>query len=124
MGKSEFGKGLGYCLGLFLAHDGRRQDFMKMEETYKKGKSDTWCHASTWFNGVGDHFFEFLPEHMPKHLVKRAEKLKDKCLTWRCGYGGDEPTWEDAAWALQEAKDLLRLIDKHNGVPVQKGDFE
>jgi len=34
------------------------------------------------------------------------------------------PFDKDVQWAVQEAKDLLRLIDKANGIDTIKGDFE
>jgi len=38
--------------------------------------------------------------------------------------GEPEATGSDYNWAIQEAKDLLRLIDEKNGVSVEKGDNE
>jgi len=45
--ESEFGKGLTYCIGLFLAHAERKIDFGTDERS-----------AETWFNGASDHLYE------------------------------------------------------------------
>ncbi len=36
----------------------------------------------------------------------------------------DNATKEDFYWAIQETKDLLRLIDKANGIATIKGSWE
>lgn len=117
---SEFGKGLCYNLGLFIAHS---DSLMSSIEHYKDIGREKMAYEM-WFNGAGDHLFEFQPEYAPKHLRKRCEKLKDKVLDFRISVMGNGATAEDVKWTTQEAKDLLRLIDKANGVPVEKGDYE
>ena len=111
--ESEFGKGLCYCLGLFLAHADR-------------GERDGSCIgcAEMWFNGAADHLFELQAESAPPEIRGRVSEFQDKCLAWRLCFDGPEATKEDKAWAIQEAKDLLLLIDQHNGVPVCKGSWE
>lgn len=129
---SEFGQGLCYCLGLFLAHtEGialRRQEYMNI-----RNSKDTKCAElftdddaiRLWFYGSSDHMFDLIPDSAPAHLVRRVLALKNKCLEWRLPMDGSEnPTVDNAFWAIQEAKDLLREIDMHHGVPVIKGSWE
>lgn len=126
---SEFGQGLCYNLGLFLCHaDKLRIELRQYREWRKKDNPENYTEdlaVSRWFNGAGDHFFDFLPEYAPKHLQERCKILRDKCLDWRLPMDDiKEPTLKDADWAIQEAKDLLRLIDEDRGVPTIKGEWE
>lgn len=106
---SEFGKGLTYCLGLFLAHAER---------------SIYLDDYGMWFNAAADHLYEIQSSGLPKRLGNRIDKLQNRCLSWRLDLGGQKATKKDYDWALQEAKDLLRLIDKNNGVKTEKGSWE
>lgn len=132
---SEFGMGLAYCLGLFLAHErafeeskrymGEMQKEVK-EEMKKAGlptyEHDSW--AEIWFNGASDHVYDLQVMHAPIMLRGRLETFKDKVLNWGHGFNEKGPTKDDVAWALQEAKDLLRLLDQAHGVPTKKGQWE
>lgn len=102
--KSEFGKGYSYCLGLFLAHTER------YEALIKNGLID----YGLWFNGAGDHIFEFQAKS------KREINFRDRVLTLRL----KDATKEDFEWAIKEAKELLIEYDKQNGVEVIRGDYE
>ena len=116
--QSEFGKGLCYCLGLFLAHADRiRKDI----ETYKEIKSTPERAIQMWFYGAADHLFEFQADQAPKGLKKRCRTFQDFVLERRMI---EELSKEDFDWAIQEGKDLLRLIDQKNGIETDKGQFE
>lgn len=118
---SEFGKGLTYCLGLFLAHTDRINSDL---EVYKKIGSN---HAyGMWFYGAADHLYDFQSDSAPNELLKnRCKKFYQKCLSLRLPMEEKEQaTKEDYYWAIQEAKDLLRLIDQANGIETEKGDWE
>ena len=110
---SEFGKGLTYCLGLFLAHAERKIEIIKEK-------------ADSWFNMASDHLYELqIPEELPIKLKKRLARLKGKSIHWGHGFDSqDQPTENDVIWAIDEAKDLLRLIDKFHGIETEKGDSE
>ncbi len=77
-----------------------------------------------WFSGASDHLYELQFEKAPKKLQSRLKKFQDKVLTWGHGFKNPPPTNEDAMWAMQEAKDLLRAIDTSYGVPTSKGEWE
>lgn len=126
---SEFGKGLCYCLGLFLAHADRIHSQLETYSNLRKANPDLFKEDSAvemWFNGAADHFFEFQPDSAPTSaLRRRCKELGKLCLKWRLPlYGDKKPTIDDAVWAIQEAKDLLRLIDEANGIPTEKGQWE
>jgi len=100
--ESKFGQGLTYCLGLFLCHTERNRRY-----------SDELINTDMWFNGSSDHLYELIiPEAYPQELRERLGTFRSKCLSW--GHGFEEPnaTKEDKAWAINEAKELLLLIDR------------
>lgn len=117
--KSEFGRGCVYCLGLFLAHKERG---WRMRDELKKLKIQ--C-VNSWFNGSSDHLYDLeIPENLPERIKKRLARFQDKCL--RLGHGFNiVGTEKDFCWAIQEAKYLLRMIDKYVcKVDVIKGSWE
>lgn len=130
---SEFGRGLCYPLGLFLAHEGKLHsmidDYKEIAKSAKeRGHEDYFNEqraVEMWFNGAADHFFEFMPEFAPRHLYRRCYELQKQCLHWRLPMNkAENPTKEDAEWALQEAKILLKEIDQAWVIPAVKGDYE
>ena len=58
---SEFGKGLCYCIGLFLAHAERE---VKTERD-----------AGLWFNAASDHLIELQVEDAPKSVRNRLKEF-------------------------------------------------
>lgn len=111
--KSEYGKGLCYCLGLFIAHE--LWDVEGLEQ-----------RPESWFYGAADHLFQLRYEDAPtKYLAQRCKAFRIKCLTWRLPmFPKERPKNKDKLWAIAEAKILLRLIDKANGVKTERGMFE
>ena len=106
---SEFGAGLTYCLGLFLAHAERDWKIPEVE-------------SSLWFDGAADHFFDMIiPKTLPVVLQERLEAFAGRCIKHRL-----ERTVppSEKEWAIQEAKNLLLEIDKAFGVAAIKGDWE
>jgi hypothetical protein len=120
--QSEFGKGLCYCLGLFLAHTER---FKGDVEAYQSIGVPDYA-AEMWFNAASDHLYELQVENAPNAEIRvRLITLKDKSLDWGHGFEPvNKATKADVSWAIQEAKDLLRLIDEAQGVPTEKGRWE
>lgn len=116
---SEFGKGLTYCLGLFLAHEAM---YAPRNDGEKK-----IMRASSWFNGASDHLYELqIPTTLPKSLQTRLGKFRGRMLD--LGHGFNVPnnkiTWDEVQLACDEAKTLLRLIDKHYGIATLKGAYQ
>ncbi len=117
--KSEFGKGLTYCLGLFLCHSERvinEDDRLKFTNVYE-----------IWFNSAADHLFDLeIPESLPKSLQDRLRDFQNKVLNWRLALDNNNifPTKENKFWAIKEAKTLLRLIDESFGVKSLEGEYE
>ena len=118
--ESEFGTGLVYCLGLFLAHAERDVGLPKeyQEEMDKRmksiGKEENYSYSTEmWFNASSDHLYELqIPENFPEDLKKRLQSLKSKAIHWGHGFHSDCKK-EDKEWAIDEAKELLRLIDEY-----------
>ena len=127
MVKTEFGKGLTYCLGLFLCHSERNEMFT--EDMAKKLDMDeeTRCgrNSEMWFYGASDHLYEMqIPDFLPNKLKNRLKIFQNKCMGWRLPMDKSKnATQEDKDWAVNEAKKLLRLIDKHHGVSVAEAQW-
>lgn len=114
--ESEFGKGLCYCLGLFLAHTERAKEMQKQytEINLKCNSNMDW--AEMWFNGAADHLFELeIPASFPDELKDRLQTFQSRCLGWRLSLDC-EATPSDVAWSIIEAKELLRLIDEYHHI--------
>lgn len=106
--ESEFGKGLTYCLGLFLAHAER--------EIYHED-------YNMWFNGASDHLYEIDADGYPDKIQVKVDSLKSLALTF--GHGiTDTASKSDFNACIQDAKDLLLLIDKYHGVKTIKATWE
>jgi hypothetical protein len=135
METSEFGKGLCYNLGLFLAHAYKLHTTIEQYREMRKTKavenaqppintlfSDDSA-ASMWFNGAGDHLFELQVKAAPMHLRKRLGAFQDKVLQLRIPIKDKDATLKAAEWAIEEAKELLLLIDKAHKVHTCKAQW-
>lgn len=115
---SEFGDGYAYCLGLFLAHADRMNEYMDME---KRSPAYT-TGASLWFYGASDHLFGLqIPEVLPDEEKAAIQSFQERCIEWRHHH---KCTWDDVAWALETAKQLLLKWDLFNGIKAEKGDYQ
>lgn len=118
---SEFGEGLTYNLGMFLAHECLHTElFIGEDKTSKLG-------VELWFNASSDHLYIWkpmyglqIPKKFPVQLQARLLRFKRKCLHW----GHKHATVDDYYWATKEARALLIAIDKHLGVSVKRGEWE
>jgi len=128
---TEFGMGLCYCLGLFLAHAERNMyGNKKAEEEAEKrmnklGKVEDYSFiADMWFNAASDHLYELqIPKNLPEDLKKRLEILRAKVIHFGHGFCNDSRE-EDKTWAIEETKELLRLIDKHFKIKTLEADYK
>lgn len=101
---SEFGKGLIYCLGLFLCHTDQNKNYYE---------SSLEGNYSLWFNGAVDHLLEMIiPESLPIELKISLKDFQDKCLRWRFV----NATGKDFEWSVETAKSFLLRLDKHFGI--------
>jgi hypothetical protein len=120
MSDSEFGKGLTYCLGLFLAHAERFRDQAYMSALGKD-------RMEMWFNAASDHLYDLqIPETLTPELSSRLIEFQSKCLRWGHGFDltdAEKATEADMDWSLKEAKELLLEIDKHFGIPVEEATW-
>ena len=112
---SEFGKGLTYCIGLFLAHTegtihniGTNRDYV------------------SWFNGSSDHLYDLdLSNIKNKSLKANLSIWREKIIHWGHGFSKPTATEKDFYWSVQQAKDFLREIDsKIIGVRTTQGQWE
>jgi len=118
--KSEFGKGLAYCLGLFLAHAGSIEEHLEIWGfTNDKNKA-----YQMWFNAAGDHLFEFDAHAAPEGIKDRCVKFRTRVLVLSNNIIFEVAKKEDYDWAIQEAKELLRLIDEAHGIKTIKAEYE
>lgn len=126
--ESEFGRGLTYCLGLFLAHASRMQiDVEAFTKIYPENPTEGEKRAAEiWFNGSSDHMYEFDTGRVKDvNLKKRLETFQKKVLHWGHGFEKPYPTIKDVEWAVSEAKDLLLQIDKTElGVKAIEADHK
>lgn len=124
--KSEFGKGLSYCLALFLCHS-ERVEMYTPEMAKKLGYSDEHIekrNAEMWFNGASDHLYDLeIPDKLTISLQNRLKEFQEKVLAWGHGLQSNA-TKEDKEWAIFEAKNLIRLIDKFHGIKTEKGQWQ
>ena len=105
MKESEFGKGLTYCIGLFLMHAERNKTGMT-----KEFLEDRW--PEMWFNGASDHVCELETSIIQdEKLRKEVNAWRDKLLHWGHGFSEPHPKPEDIDWAIEKAKEFLRIID-------------
>ena len=131
MVKSDFGMGCGYCLGLFLAHADRyasdKKSYQAIEKAMKEKQPDysvTSSAASIWFYGAADHLYEFsIPNVMSSKFIKRAKKFELFVMSRRLVMDGPMPTEKDVVWAIEEAKELLRLLDEEHGIKTKKAQW-
>jgi hypothetical protein len=114
---SEFGKGLTYCIALFLCHSDR--------DWLRQASGLPFRETMMWFNGAGDHLFDLvIPTTLPAELQARLKDWQGKVLSWRLDYGENAATEKDKAWAIDEAKSLLLEIDRWQGIDCIKGGWE
>ena len=111
---SEFGKGLTYCIGLFLAHAER--------EIHNTG-TDRDYHL--WFNGASDHLYDLDLSKVEDKSLKEKLVWREKILHWGHGFSRPIATEKDFNWSVQQAKDFLREIDNIViGIKTIQGQWE
>ena len=133
--RSEYGKGLAYSIGLFLAHADRLRS---EKQTYKHSDQEnavareldatySLVELERWFAGASEHLHELQIAAAPTELRNRVRDFRDRCLAWSQGFISNRksaPTKGDYEWAIREAKDILFELDRINGVNPIKATYE
>lgn len=112
---SEFGRGLTYCIGLFLTHAER--------EIHNTGTDRDYA---LWFNGSSDHLYDLDLSKVKNELLKaQITDWREKIIHWGHGFSEPSATEENFHWSVQQAKDFLREIDDTLiGVKTVQGQWE
>lgn len=136
------GSGLAYSLALFLAHEGRfgrclaeievmvAEGAIRFEgpEQQNPSRVHDIVHrlaAVRWFSQAAGPIGNLvIPESLPEPLRTRLVALKKRSRSWSLpgSARSGAPSHHDVSWALDEARELVRLIDEHYGVPTVKED--
>jgi len=133
--ESEYGRGLAYCLGLFLAHADRVRS---EKQTYKHSDREgtiakeldatySTVELERWFSGASEHLYGLKVKAAPEDLQERLTEFRDKCVSWGQGFElkrRSAPTRRDVEWAIREAKDLLFELDRLSGVKPTRATYE
>ena len=121
--KSEFGKGLAYCIGLFLCHSDRK--CYTTSSAIEKKKIPIDFMVEMRFNGASGHLYELDTSTVKnKKLKKEIEEWRAKVLHWGHGFKRPYATEVDKLWSIDKAKEFLRRLDETNGVKTIQGSWE
>jgi hypothetical protein len=117
--KSEFGTGFIYNLILFAKHAER---VTRMMDDYKKCDLDQNHAIAIWFNGAGDHLFNF---NIPKvfqgtEIGTLALEIQRKCLAYRMS---TSVTKEEYEAVFADVERLTRMVDEHFGVDSEEAEW-
>lgn len=120
---SEFGKGFIYNLVLFCKHhDHALAMYDQMHKIYAD-ENEAWEKAlPLWFNGAGDHFFEFtIPsEYVETDIGDLALRLKTTALDYRMAH---KVTLAQFKTFYEDIERLAMLIDKELGIKVLRAEW-
>ena len=137
---AQFGSGLCYSLGLFLAHEGNFKYVLAEvemlasdgalqftdEERRNPAKALAVIErlaAIRWFShSVNPLRNLVMPPTLPEALRRRLQAFRDKCVRWSLSERSAQPGVKQVAWALNEARELLRQIDELHNVRTIKAD--
>lgn len=135
--QEQFGRGLCYSLALFLSHEANFKytlaeiEMMSAEgalrfegsaEADEPGRHATHDRLASirWFSRAANPIRNLeIPNHLPVEIQSRLTKLKQNCRCWSFpDVSSENPSKRDVLWAIEEAKELIRLIDVHHGIPT------
>ena len=125
---SSFGRGLTYCLGLFLAHaaEYKLNKILFKTDTKSTNSRMIYILPKRWFRLASNHLFDLeIPNTLPQTLKKRLKAFKNTCLV----FGDSTLNYsivreQDVKDMLDEAKDLLREIDTAFKIKTEKAQSE
>lgn len=131
---TQFGSGLCYSLALFLTHEANvKYTLAEVELMAAEGAlslesgsqiDDSWRRttierlaAVRWFaHAVNPLRNLVIPEMLARPLRVRLSGLRSNCQAWSLPSSQDRPTLADVRWALEEARELIRLVDEFHGI--------
>lgn len=148
----QHGRGLSYCLALFISHEGTYRSVLaevetlaaegalQFEDSYRldvtKQRQVIERLASTrWFTYAAAPLRHLeIPVTLPTVLRDRLTRFYERCRRWSLPESRSElpeaqetldaahldPSPVNVTWSLQEAKELIRLIDELHGIPTSK----
>ena len=135
----EAGSGLCYSLALFLGHragfnyaraevemlaaEGAiRFDGPRSGNPAEVHRTIERLAATRWFSNAALPLRSLqIPGTLPDHLKNRLERLRSKSLRWMSPQSPAQgPNAADVAWALDEAKEIIRLIDELHGIHTKR----
>ncbi|MBI2449620.1 hypothetical protein HYV49_04965 [Candidatus Pacearchaeota archaeon] len=147
---NQFGRGLTYSLGLFISYEGNFERYLSealvietndlFEWPYDPRKADPKTRATAekkirkvkkkiegptsvrWFSESEIYIRNIeIPTSLHNEIQERLRELRTKCHNWAFPKDTEKfPKSENVYWALEEAKELLRLIDEHHGIKTFK----
>lgn len=149
----QHGRGLSYCLALFISHEGTYRSVLaevetlaavgalQFEDSYRldvtKQRQVIERIASTrWFTYAAAPLRHLeIPATLPLQLQERLRTLHQRCRRWSLPEPPPpklpeaqetldavqlDPSPVNVSWSLEEAKELVRLIDELHGIPTSK----
>ena len=135
----QYGRGLCYGLALLLSHEANFKyvlaevemmaaegaiRFEGTEQANEKNRRDTLDRLAgvRWFSRAANPIRNLeIPISLPEVIQTRLKELKNTCRQWTFPNAPEEqPTKSDVRWAIEEAKELIRLIDEHHGIRTVK----
>lgn len=122
--KSEFGKGLTYCLGMFIAHEHWIRKLREIEQKCQ-GELFEGVFPRMWFDGAADHLYGlYIPESLPEEIKHDLETLRKRSIHLKCARSEGKVEWDTVHWALDYARKILRDIDEYLGAETEKGEWQ
>jgi len=118
--ESEFGKGLTYCIGLFLCHSERHFDESEGAKNAREITGKIYGDYGLWFNGAADHLFDLeIPNNLPDPLIDDIKEWRSRCLFLKM-HPANKVDFEHS---IKKAKEFLLRIDEHFGVETIQAEW-
>jgi hypothetical protein len=131
------GTGLCYSLALFISYEANMkyvlaevelmaaEGALRFEGSAKESqetirKTIERLAATRWFSlAVGPLMAVRSTNQVPPAIHERIDHLKNQCAQWaHPNSPARAPLLLNVSWAVEEAKEIVRLIDEHHGIPT------